>query len=143
VSASPTAPATTTSSSRPRTVPRPLVVAAWIVPVGVFAQAVLAGQGWFLDPTLFVLHGGIGHGVLLVSAVVATFAWLLPTSRTTAVLATLTALALIGQTGLGYAGRRGELAVASAAHVPIGVAILGLSAVVAALWTARARRPEA
>jgi hypothetical protein len=143
VSASPTAPAPTTAPARSAAVPRALLVVAWIVPLGVFAQAVLAGQGWFLDPSLFALHGGIGHGVLLVSAVVATFAWLLPTSRTTATLATLTALALIGQTGLGYAGRRGELAVASAAHVPLGVAILGLSVVVAALWTAQARRTDA
>jgi hypothetical protein len=143
VSASPTTPAPTSTPSATAPVPRPLVAAAWIVPLGVFAQAVLAGQGWFLDPSLFLLHGGIGHGVLLVSAVVATFAWLLPTSRTTAVLATLTALALVGQTGLGYAGRRGELAIASAAHVPLGVAILGSSVAVAALWTARARRTEA
>jgi hypothetical protein len=129
------------STPRPRTsaVPRPMVLLAWVIPLGVLVQAVLAGQGWFVDPGLFALHGGIGHGVLLVSALVATFAWLLPTSRSIAVLASLTALGLIGQTGLGYAGRRAELAAASAAHVPLGVALLGLAVAAAVLCTVQAR----
>ena len=119
--------------------PRPLVLAAWVIPIGVFLQAILAGQGWFVDQGLFALHGGIGHGVLLVSALVATFTWLVSTSRVVAVLASLVALGLIGQTGLGYAGRRGELAAASAAHVPLGVGLLGLSVAVAVLLTVHAR----
>jgi hypothetical protein len=119
--------------------PRPLVIVAWIIPAGVFLQAVLAGQGWYVDQGLFALHGGIGHGVLLLSALVATFAWLVGTSRVVAVLASLTALGLIGQTGLGYAGRRGELAAASAAHIPLGVGLLGLSVAVAVLLTVHVR----
>jgi hypothetical protein len=118
---------------------RPLAVMAWLVTLGVMAQAVLAGQAWFVSPALFGLHGGIGHGVLLLSVLLATLAWLAKAPRGTAVLATLTVVALVGQTGLGYAGRRGELAVASAAHVPLGVAILGLTVAVAVLLTARAR----
>jgi hypothetical protein len=119
--------------------PRPLVIVAWFIPAGVFLQAVLAGQGWYVDQGLFALHGGIGHGVLLLSALVATFAWLVGTSRVVAVLASLTALGLIGQTGLGYAGRRGELAAASAAHIPLGVGLLGLSVAVAVLLTVHVR----
>jgi hypothetical protein len=134
VSSRPTAPAPTTPAA-----PRPLVVASWVIPVVVLVQAVLAGQAWFVDPGLFGLHGGLGHGVLLLSALVATFAWLVPTSRTVAVLASLTALGLVGQTGLGYAGHRGQLAAASAAHVPLGVALLGLSVAVAVLLTVHLR----
>jgi hypothetical protein len=118
---------------------RPLAVMAWLVTLGVMAQAVLAGQAWFVSPALFGLHGGIGHGVLLLSVLLATLAWLAQAPRGTAVLATLTVVALVGQTGLGYAGRRGELAVASAAHVPLGVAILGLTVAVAVLLTGRVR----
>jgi hypothetical protein len=121
---------------------RPLAVMAWLVTLGVMAQAVLAGQAWFLSPALFGLHGGIGHGVLLLSVLLATFAWLARAPRGAAVLATLTVVALIGQTGLGYAGRRGELAVASAAHVPLGVAILGLTVAVAVLLTSRVRAEQ-
>jgi hypothetical protein len=139
VSAAPapaTAPAggTTTAAA-----PRPLVYGAWVVPVVVFFQAILAGQGWFVDGRLFGLHGGLGHGVLLLTAVVATFAWLVGSSRVVAVVATLVALGMIAQTGLGYAGRRGELAVASAVHVPLGVALLGASVAVAVLLTVHAR----
>jgi hypothetical protein len=133
------APASAPTATAAPDAPRPLVYAAWVVPVVVLGQAVLAGQGWFVDGSLFGLHGGLGHGVLLVAAVVATFAWLVRTSRVVAIVATLVTLGLIAQTGLGYAGRRGELAVASALHVPLGVALLGASVAVAVLLTVQAR----
>lgn len=118
---------------------RSMLVLAWLVPLGVMAQAVLAGRAWFGSPDLFGLHGGIGHGVLLLSVLLAVLAWLAGASRLTAVLASLSVIALVGQTGLGYAGRRGELAEASAAHVPLGVAVLGLTVAVAVLLSVRAR----
>ena len=118
---------------------RPLIVLTWLVALGVMAQALLAGQAWFVSPELFALHGGIGHGVLLLSVLLATFCWLASAPRLASVLATLLVIALVGQTGLGYAGRRGELAVASAAHVPLGVAVLGLAVAVAVLLSVRAR----
>lgn len=122
---------------------RPLMVLAWLVVAGVMLQALLAGQAQFVSPELFALHGGIGHGVLLVSVLLATFTWLAGTRRVTAVLATLSTLALIGQTGLGYAGRRGQIAEASAAHVPLGVAVLGVSVAVAVLLSVAGDRAEA
>jgi hypothetical protein len=118
---------------------RVLLVLAWLVPAGVMAQAVLAGQAWFVSPELFGLHGGIGHGVLLLSVVLAGLAWATRAPRLTSVLASLAVVALIGQTGLGYAGRRGELAVASSAHVPVGVAVLGLTVAVAVLLSVWSR----
>jgi hypothetical protein len=132
------APAYATTPTVPAA-PRPLVWTAWAIAAGILAQAFLAGQGWFVDQGLFGLHGGIGHGVLLLSAVVATFAWLVRSSRVVAVVSTLVALGLIGQTGLGYAGRRGELELASALHVPLGVTLLGASVAVAVLLTVHAR----
>jgi hypothetical protein len=121
--------------------PRALVVAAWVIPVVILAQAVLAGQAWFVDPSLFALHGGLGHGLLLLSALVATFTWLVGTSKVVALLSTLVALGLVGQTGLGFAGHRGGLAIASSLHVPLGVALLGASVAVGVLLSVRARPP--
>ncbi|MCC5948659.1 MAG: hypothetical protein JJT89_09410 [Nitriliruptoraceae bacterium] len=117
---------------------------AWVVVLGVMAQAVLAGQGWFGgQQALFGLHGGIGHGVLLVAAVLALACWVLPGARVAAVLATLNVVALLGQTGLGYAGRRGGVGLASSLHVPLGVAILGAAVAVAVLLTVRDRAADA
>lgn len=118
---------------------RPLVILAWLITLGVMTQAVLAGQAWFVTPELFGIHGGIGHGVLLLSVLLATFCWLARAPLPASVLASLQVVALIGQTGLGYAGRRGELAAASAAHVPLGVAVLGLTVAVVVLLSVRAR----
>lgn len=114
---------------------RSMVVVAWLVPTGILIQALVAGRGLFLDPELFELHGGIGHGVLALAVVAATMFWLTPTPRMIALLASATVLGLIGQTGLGYTGRRSAAAIASSLHIPLGVSLLGLSAVVAVLAT--------
>lgn len=111
---------------------------AWLVVAGILAQAVLAGQGWFLDQSMFALHGGLGHGVLLLAVVAATLSWI-AAPRWVAVLATVMLVGLVGQTGLGYVGRRGGTALASAAHIPLGVALLG-AAVAVALGATLARR---
>ena len=116
------------------------VVAVWLVAAGNVTQAVLAGQGWFVDQSLFGLHGGIGHGVLLVAVVAAAISRR-AAPRWVAVLGTLIVLGLVAQTGVGYAGRRVGLAAASAAHVPLGVALLG-SAVAAAMGVTLARRAD-
>lgn len=114
-----------------------LVVLAWAIPAGVLVQAALAGQAWFFSPALFGLHGGVGHGVLSLALLAAVLAWVVPLSRTAGLLATLTLAALVGQTGLGYVGRRSEVALASSLHIPLGVAILGVSVATAVLLTVR------
>ncbi|MFA9445303.1 DUF6220 domain-containing protein [Egicoccus sp. AB-alg6-2] len=114
-------------------------VVAWLVAAGILAQAVLAGQGLFVDGALFGLHGGIGHGVLLLSVVLVALVLLTGTTRTTLVLAVLLVLGLIGQTGLGYAGRRSGIAFASSLHVPLGVTLLGVSVAIAVLVGPRPR----
>lgn len=117
---------------------RAVRVLAWTVPAGILVQAVLAGQAWFVSPTLFGLHGGVGHGVLALSLVIAGLLWLgRGASRTAALLASVVVLGLIGQTGLGYAGHRTGIAAASSIHIPLGVTLFGLSLAVAVLLAVR------
>jgi hypothetical protein len=120
-----------------------LLVLAWLVPAGVLAQAILAGQAWFVSPALFGLHGGIGHGVLLVALTTAGLSWLVGRSRTAAILASVAVVALVGQTGLGYVGHRSGVALASSLHIPLGVSILGVSVAVAVLLTVHDTRDGA
>jgi hypothetical protein len=133
---------------RARGFPHPLVgratsMLSWLVVAGVLLQAVLAGQGWFAGQQgLFGLHGGIGHGVLLVAALVAGGSWLVGAGRLIPVLASANVALLVAQTGLGYTGRRGGVAIASSLHVPLGVAILGVAVAVAVLLAVRATRPS-
>lgn len=119
----------------------PLAVVTWLIPAGILVQAGLAGRVVFVEPSLLGVHGAIGNGVLLLALVTASFIWAAGHPTHVAVLASLTVVGLVAQVGLGYAGRRAE--VASAAHVPLGAALLALSAVVAVLvsqHTVRARR---
>lgn len=116
---------------------RSVVVLAWLIVAGIGAQAVLAGQGWFQTPSLIGLHGGAGHGVLgltviaVVVSLVARLGW-------ATVAGWLVLLAgLTGQTGLGYVGRRSGVALASSLHIPLGVALFGLSVAIAVLLTVR------
>ncbi len=114
-----------------------LTILAWLVLAGIAVQAVLAGQGWFQDQNLISLHGGIGHGVLglalatLALSLVARVGWGL------VLLAGLLLFGLIGQTGLGYVGRRSGIALASSLHIPLGVGLFGLSVALALLITLR------
>lgn len=118
---------------------RALTVMTWVIASGVFTQAVLAGQAWFITPSLFALHGGVGHGVLLLAALTGTLAWLLRAAGP-AILATVLVIALVAQTGLGYVGRRTGEALASSLHVPLGVAIFGGTIALAVLVTLRRSR---
>ena len=114
---------------------RVLIVVAWLVPFGILTQAILAGQALFVSPTLFGLHGGVGHGVLGLAVATAALAWITRASRLSAVLASLAVVGLVAQTGLGYVGHRTGVAAASAVHVPLGVTLLGLTLTVALLLT--------
>lgn len=116
---------------------RLVMFTAIIIPFGVLSVAVLAGQGWFVDTAAFTFHAAIGHLLTLFALLMATFLWLLRAFRY-ALLATLQAVLLVTQTGLGYAGRRGGISIASALHIPVGVATFGLGVLLAAwLWQYR------
>jgi len=129
--------ATTLPASQP--IDRVARLLAWVVPAGILTQAVLAGQGWFVDQGLIGLHGGIGHGVLTLAILVAGWAWWRRPSWSVVVLTTAGVLGLIAQTGLGYTGRRGGVALASSLHVPLGTLLLASSLVVAVLISQQAR----
>jgi hypothetical protein len=114
-------------------------VLAWVVPAGILVQAILAGQGWFVDQGLLGLHGGVGHGVLTLAILVAGWAWWRRPTWTIVLLASAGVLGLIAQTGLGYTGRRGGVALASSLHVPLGTLLLAGSLLLAVLVTQQAR----
>jgi len=92
----------------------------------VLTQAALAGHSRRLGGSINIeIHGMVGNGVftlLIVSAVIATV-----TRAGTARLATLAALIVLAtaQIGLGYVGRTSTEA--AGWHVPLGVAIFGLT----------------
>lgn len=117
--------------------PKLLTILAWLVLAGIAVQAVLAGQGWFQDPDLMSLHGGIGHGVLALAVATLGLALVARIGWGIVLLAGVQLLGLIGQTGLGYAGRRSGIALASSLHIPIGVGLFGLSVALALLITLR------
>lgn len=117
---------------------RVVSVTAIIIPLGVFTIAVLGGQGLFLNAAAFALHAALGHMLTLLALLMATFLWLLRAYRY-AVIATLQAVLLVTQTGLGYAGRRLDIAVASSLHIPVGVATFGVGLLLAS-WLKQYRR---
>ena len=127
-----TAPAAS-GHTRPHPGHRALAVVAWFVPIGILLQAVLAGQGWFVHQPLIATHGGIGHGVLGLALIVTGLAWWLRPSWAVVGLTTASLLGLIAQTGLGYTGRRGGVALASSVHIPLGTLLFATTLVVAVL----------
>jgi heme A synthase len=104
---------------------------AAILAAMVFVQALLAGQGWFVDPGLIQIHGLAGNATFIVVIVLAGLAF--ATRRLRAGLdlglVTIALILVIAQIGLGYAGR--ESASAASWHVPNGVLVFGLSI---AIW---------
>lgn len=92
----------------------------------VLAQAVIAGQSLFGTWDIRV-HGWLGNGSFLLSVVGVGLAIAARPSRSSLVVAAVMAIVMVGQIGLGYAGRT-ALAAASW-HVPLGVTIFGLAVV--------------
>jgi len=91
----------------------------------VLAQAVVAGQYLFGDWSIPV-HGYMGNASFVLGLVLLGLAVVGRRDRTRLVLSALLVAALFAQTGLGYVGR--ETPEAAAWHVPLGVAIFGLTA---------------
>lgn len=101
--------------------------AAAVFSLLVIVQALLAGQGWFIDPGLIRIHGVIGNLTFIVAVVLTGLAVATRRLRSGLDLAlVVVALVLVvAQIGLGYAGR--ESAAAASWHVPNGVLIFGVS----------------
>jgi len=106
-----------------------LRIVAPLISALVFIQAILAGQGLFIDTDQIDVHGMVGNITflfVLAQAVLVWFAGFGGGERTTLIAMSLVLLVLvIAQLGLGYSGRDGGNA--AALHVPNGVAIMALS----------------
>lgn len=100
-----------------------------LIPLSILVQAIFAGQGLFVDTDSFDIHGGLGSLTLLlalIQAVLVFFAGFRGRGAGVALGVSLALVALlIVQLGLGYSGRDGGNA--AAWHVPLGVAIFGMS----------------
>ena len=109
-------------------------VLAWVMPVLVLVQAALAGQHLFEGASISI-HGVLGEVTFALTVVGVVLAWV---RRCEAVVffAAVALLALaFAQVGLGFVGR--ETTAAAAWHIPVGVAIFGLTTYQLALVTRR------
>jgi predicted permease len=103
---------------------------AAILALAILVQALLAGQGWFIDPGLLRVHGWVGNATFVVAVVLTGLALATRRLRTSLDLGlvVVTLVLVIAQIGLGYAGR--ESTGAASWHVPNGVLVFGSSVVI-------------
>ena len=116
-----------------------LRITAIVLSLGVVLQAWLGTSGLFQnEPGRIDVHGMIGNFLFLATVVQAGIALVamqrgLPT-RTILYLAVGIVLLMTAQIGLGYSTRNGEnFSSAVSMHIPLGVALMGLTTVVAVL----------
>ena len=110
---------------------RLLVPVAWSVPVLVVAQAAMIGQTLFGARSLVALHGSVGNLTFLLAMVTLALAWGGRRSGVSLLLTFSTVLLLFVQIGSGYLGHRTGIALASSAHVTLGVLVTAVSAAAA------------
>ena len=136
-------------SSTPAPAARPVASAraaqtiSWLLVACIAVQAALSGPAWFQRPSLFELHGWLGIATLLLAVALAVMAFVSRLPVWTRSTSLLLVVGSFGQIGLGYAGHRGGLAVASSVHVPLGVALLGMAVAVAVATRLLPRVPAA
>lgn len=106
-------------------------VVSWLLVAFILIQAGLSGPALFQNPSLFELHGWLGMGTVLLAAALVLLTFMARLPVWTRLVGLLLTVGSFGQIGLGYAGHRSGLAVASAVHVPLGVALLGLAVALA------------
>ena len=94
---------------------------------GVLVQAALAGQFITARPGLLDLHRLLAEFIPIVAVVLVVLTWRLRGSglsgRRALQLSVVSLVAIVVQTGLGFAGRSSPTAVA--VHIPLGVALFG------------------
>lgn len=122
---------TPASAARPVAPIRASQTVGWLLVTCIAIQAALSGPAWFQQPSLFELHGWLGIATLLLAATLTVLTFVARLPVWTRLTSLLLAVGSFGQIGLGYAGHRGGLAVASSIHVPLGVALLGAAVAVA------------
>ncbi len=110
---------------------RLLTPLAWSVPVLIIAQAAMIGQTFYGPSSLIALHGSTGNLTFVLAAVTLGLAWRARASGLTLLLTFTTVLLLFVQIGSGYLGHRTGIALASSAHLTLGVIVTAISAAAA------------
>jgi len=104
---------------------------AWSVPVLVVTQAAMIGQTFYGTSSLIALHGSTGNLTFLLAALTLALAWTTRRSGVALLLTFTTVLILFVQIGSGYLGHRYGIALASSAHITLGVLVTAISAAAA------------
>ncbi len=99
-------------------------VVLYAIPALVLVQAALAGQ-YLFDAQSITLHGILGNVTFAATVVGVVLAGVRRSSGLVFALAVALAALAFAQVGLGYVGR--ETLAAASWHIPVGVAIFGLS----------------
>ena len=107
---------------------------AYATPVLVLVQATLAGQHLFQGDSI-TLHGILGNVTFTLTIVGAVLAVVRRCSGLIFALSVALVALAFSQVGLGYVGR--ETLEAASFHIPVGVAIFGLSTYLLAVVTRR------
>lgn len=97
---------------------------AWAIPALVLVQAMLAGQHLF-DGQSITLHGILGNVTFALTVLGVVLAVVRRQPGLVFALAVALVALTFAQVGLGYVGR--ETLAAASWHIPLGVAIFGLS----------------
>jgi hypothetical protein len=120
-----------TAERRSEGQPRVLTWTQWCsagLAAAVLLQAVLAGQFITSRPGLLDLHRVLAEAIPIAAIAMVALTWRLrelgSAGRRMLLLSVLSLVAIVIQTGLGFAGRSSPTAVAI--HVPVGVALFGL-----------------
>jgi hypothetical protein len=101
------------------------LVLGGLVVFTVFVQAILAGQHIAFDAPIF-LHGMLGSAVFFFQVAIVVLVFMDKASTELKVTTLVMIAGLFAQIGLGYAARSGGHAI-NAMHIPLGVALFGLT----------------
>ena len=112
---------------------------AWSVPVLIVAQAAMIGQTFYGPSSLIALHGSTGNLTFLLAVATLGLAWMARRSGVALLLTLMTVLLLFVQIGSGYLGHRTGIALASSAHITLGVLVTGVSTAAAMRCTSERR----
>ena len=101
------------------------LVLAGLVVVGIFIQAVLAGQHLVYGSSI-ELHGFVGSAVFVFQAIIVIVLFMERASMELKVTAIVIIGLLFAQIGLGYASRTGGSSLV-VTHIPLGITLFGAS----------------
>jgi heme A synthase len=97
----------------------------------VVTQAAMIGQTFYGSSSLIALHGSTGNLTFLLAALTLALARTARRSGLALLLTFTTVLILFAQIGSGYLGHRYGIALASSAHITLGVLVTAISAAAA------------